>query len=371
MYSHCLFCSSDLGTNDAIEHFPIGSRLAFDAGKGRLWVVCRQCERWNLTPLEERWEAIEECERAYRGTTLRVATDNVGLARLPDGTELVRIGKPLRPELAAWRYGDQFGRRRRRRLVGGSVAGVTVAGAAVAMPLMGVPLATLGVFAGMFTYWGAMLALAGGGRFPIPGNRWFTDEKGGYLLVTANELPTARLLALPEAQGGWGVRLSYRERRDRPVLRASDRINWPGYNEATLTGASAEEAMRRILPIYNGGGASSDQVRSAVETLTELGGDHPEAAFRGAAARVREFGARQSFGDTGSLQHLPRDVRLALEMAANEDVERRALEGELTVLEQAWKDAEEIASIADELLLPAGLPSALQKLREKVRIARQ
>ena len=35
-------------------------------------VVCRRCERWNLTPLEERWEAIEDCERAFRATTLRV-----------------------------------------------------------------------------------------------------------------------------------------------------------------------------------------------------------------------------------------------------------------------------------------------------------
>lgn len=29
----------------------------------------------------------------------------------------MRIGDPLRPEMAAWRYGDQFGRRRRRHLI--------------------------------------------------------------------------------------------------------------------------------------------------------------------------------------------------------------------------------------------------------------
>jgi hypothetical protein len=126
MYSTCLFCKTDLGANEAIEHFPVGRRLAFDAAKGRLWVVCRKCERWNLTPVEERWEAIEECERAYRGTKLRVATDQIGLARLSEGLELVRIGQPLRPEFAAWRYGDQFGRRRRKSMmqVGASVAAV-------------------------------------------------------------------------------------------------------------------------------------------------------------------------------------------------------------------------------------------------------
>src|SRR3954466_3674262 len=129
MYSTCIFCHGELGANEAIEHFPVGRRLAFDAAKGRLWVVCRKCERWNLTPLEERWEAIEECERAFSATRLRVSTDQVGLARLKEGTELVRIGEPQRPEMAAWRYGDQFGRRRRRQfaIVGGVIV---VAGAA-------------------------------------------------------------------------------------------------------------------------------------------------------------------------------------------------------------------------------------------------
>src|SRR5215208_5506632 len=136
MYSTCIFCHSSLGTNEAVEHFPVGKRLAFDAAKGRLWVVCRQCERWNLSPLEERWEAIEEAERLYRDTRRRVATDNIGLAKLRDGTELVRIGEPLRPEFAAWRYGDQFGRRRRRQMLiagaGVGVVGAMIAGGAVA-----------------------------------------------------------------------------------------------------------------------------------------------------------------------------------------------------------------------------------------------
>src|SRR5688572_9473403 len=125
MYATCLFCNRPLGHNETLEQFPVGRRLAFDAAKGRLWVVCPGCERWNLTPLDERWEAIEEAEKLYRGTRLRAATDQIGLARLRDGTELVRIGEPLRPEFAAWRYGDQFGRRRRRQM---TIAGVGVAG---------------------------------------------------------------------------------------------------------------------------------------------------------------------------------------------------------------------------------------------------
>jgi len=101
VYSTCLFCNASLGSNEVIESFPVGRRMAFDAANGRLWVVCRKCERWNLSPLEERWEAIEESERRFRDTRLRVSTDNIGLARLAEGLELVRVGPALRPEFAA------------------------------------------------------------------------------------------------------------------------------------------------------------------------------------------------------------------------------------------------------------------------------
>jgi hypothetical protein len=40
---------------------------------------------------------------------------------------------------------------------------------------------------------------------------------------------------------------------------------------------------------------------------------------------------------------------LALEMALHEESERRALEGELALLEAAWRDAEQLANIADAL----------------------
>jgi hypothetical protein len=47
VYATCLFCNQHLGSNDVVETFPVGRRLAFDAARGRLWVVCRHCERWN------------------------------------------------------------------------------------------------------------------------------------------------------------------------------------------------------------------------------------------------------------------------------------------------------------------------------------
>src|SRR6476660_8959903 len=70
VYTSCLFCHSDLGANHHLSTCPVGRRLAYDPKKGRLWVICTSCGRWNLTPLEERWEAIDECERLFRGTRL-------------------------------------------------------------------------------------------------------------------------------------------------------------------------------------------------------------------------------------------------------------------------------------------------------------
>lgn len=46
---------------------------------------------------------------------------------------------------------------------------------------------------------------------------------------------------------------------------------------------------------------------------------------------------------------LPREEVLALEIALTEEAERTVLQGELASLEAAWREAEEIADIADRL----------------------
>lgn len=131
MYSTCPFCHAALGRNEVIEAFPVGRRLAFDAHRGRLWVVCRACRNWNLSPLESFWEAVEACERIFRATPIRVSTEHIGLAVLSEGLELVRVGKPLRPEFAAWRYGPRI---RQRRLRGAGMAVSTALHTGTAWP---------------------------------------------------------------------------------------------------------------------------------------------------------------------------------------------------------------------------------------------
>jgi hypothetical protein len=58
------------------------------------------------------------------------------------------------------------------------------------------------------------------------------------------------------------------------------------------------------------------------------------------------------FGSTTALRKADPVLRLALEIAANDEVERVALEGELHLLELEWREAEELASISDNLLVP-------------------
>jgi hypothetical protein len=62
---------------------------------------------------------------------------------------------------------------------------------------------------------------------------------------------------------------------------------------------------------------------------------------------------------------LTRVQRLAFEMALHEETERRAMEGELGDLERAWREAEEIAGIADDLLVPAGVSTRIEEFRER------
>src|SRR2546425_3626840 len=83
--------------------------------KGRLWVICPKCSRWNLAPLEERWEKVEALGRAAREGRVAAATAQVALIRWR-AYDLVQVGKPPRLELATWRYGERLKARRREQL---------------------------------------------------------------------------------------------------------------------------------------------------------------------------------------------------------------------------------------------------------------
>ena len=357
MYTTCLFCNQSLGANEEIEELPIGRRLAFDAAKGRLWVVCRKCERWNLTPIEERWEAIEACERRFAGTRLRMSTDNVGLARLPGGLELVRIGKPQRPEFAAWRYGDQFGRRRRKFAL--AIAGGVAAGGAlvIAGPVTGVlaggAMNLVSLSLNMFNLYNMSRA-----HVKVPG-------EGGATLEIPHRLLHRTRVAAGERPGEWSLEIPQSRGYSRGRFRSwhAQNATVPDYFER-LTGETALRAAGVLLPKFNANGAGRRTVEEAV-AIVERAGD-PSACFAEAAKAMavpaRKYGSAWSTtAGPGSFRALPPAMRLALEMAAHEESERRAMEGELAPLEQAWKEAEEIAAISDRLLVPASVDARLPR----------
>ncbi|MDQ2890763.1 MAG: hypothetical protein M3R65_09500 [Gemmatimonadota bacterium] len=352
MYSTCLFCHADLGANEVVEHFPVGRRLAFDEAKGRLWVICRSCERWNLTPLEERWEAIEECERLFRGTKLRMSTDHIGLARVSEGLELVRVGEPQRPEMAAWRYGDQFGRRRRRYYVVAGASAVAV-GALVSGSI------GLGLFAGG----GSTIFNVGFQGLNAIRNRQVVARvptADGTVDVTRATLPRAKFVTSSDMR--WSLSVEYSSRPARGVYR------WYEYQpnrfraqkRTALVGPEhALPALAAMLPTVNGRGGGAKQVQSAVELIAEAG--NPNRLLETAASLLLKPG-RFAPSD-GKISTLPIEARLALEMMTHEDAERRALEGDLSVLEERWKEAEEIAAISDNMFLPTSVTDFITKLQ--------
>jgi hypothetical protein len=331
MYSTCLYCNNALGSNEVVETFPVGRRLAFDQAKGRLWVVCRKCEKWNLSPLEERWDAIETCERLFHDARKRVSTDNIGLARLAEGLELVRIGEPMRPEFAAWRYGDQFGRRRTRAILIGAGAAAVGGGLIIA-----------GTVAGVMSGGGYAMYQMANGLIEVARKKRrlavVTAPNGQKLTVRGEHADRTRIVLGDPRTEGWSLDLHH----------AAGRIR--------LEGEHARRATALIMPKVNIGGASREKVQGAVRRI-ESSGDpekflqwlalspHPDSGQR---TTWKRYALKQKPVPNG-ISKLPLETRLAVEMAVNEENERRALEGELALLELEWKEAEEIAGIADRL----------------------
>jgi hypothetical protein len=148
-----------------------------------------------------------------------------------------------------------------------------------------------------------------------------------------------------------------------------------------------------VVPAANRFGGSKRAVADAVAEIESAGGPErflertarASRAWRGAATArtvpsgpVVDYAAWGGFAvarsgrrrrgrwsrdwDTGLFALNPVH-RLALEMALHEDVERAALEGELENLERAWRDAEEIAAISDDMFVPNTVRTTLEKLR--------
>lgn len=321
--------------------------------------------------MEERWEALEECERAFEITRLRISTDEIGLARVGEGLELVRIGKPKRPEFAAWRYGDQFGRRRRRRYIMGA-AGV------VALGSLGAGQMATGITIGGFAVLNVVQFTHGLWNFYRRGKTLTTIQAHGQTIpVTAAQIESAQLiwsrskddfsLLLP-----WKSILASLSKPPRHIIVSQEAeeflrksFRW-SEGIAELHGEDARYGLAKIIAQVNANGASSKVVKQAVEAVEKVGEADQfmrETAKTFAANRPSADIASRYVG--GGLRQLPRELRLGMEMAVNEENERNVLLGELELLKEEWRAAEEIASISDKLLVSRAVQEDLQGLKTK------
>ena len=344
MWNHCIVCASALGANQDLEEFQIGSRLAFDSEKGRLWVVCPKCERWNLVPLDQRWEAVEALERAYRATPARYSTPEMGLARLGGGLEIVRIGDPVPGEFAAWRWGSRFGRRKRRlkssvkrgKLI--KLESGTAWAAGIALAPLAPVLAPLALVGGIVA---APMILLARSQVGSPMVRGFGRPIGKSQLRGGGITPA-------DTFPGWSIHLNLWERV--PVTGGETHIiTWKEFS-----GDDAIRLARRALPLLNRRAPKFVTVSDAVDEIATRGGVDRYLAH--AAALKPKW---------VPFRHYPESILLAMEMALFQDEERRAMEGELARLEEAWREAEELATISDNLIQPKGW----EAFREQAKVA--
>lgn len=332
MTRSCIYCHDDLGANEVVEGLAAGRRIAFDTGTGRVWAVCGACGRWNLAPIEVRWEVVERCARLFDRASRRFTEHGVGLAEV-DGVELVRVDPADESRLAGWRYGEVFRARFRAwRLVQPAlfllgvafIASTTVAAGLAWGPggaitaLVGVPL---------------LLAVTLAGPNPVVAK---VPAGGEGREIRRNDLEKVRLV--PVEGGGWALRLP---------------------DGTLLSGADAYGAAALLLPVVNDAGGGDVEVRRATD-YTRRKGAAAEAVFAAAARRYGE-------AKTARLARLDPHIRLALEMTAHEDAERRALGGELRYLRRAWEEAEALARIEDRLAFPRGPGALLGRLPERAR----
>lgn len=372
MYSTCTFCYAPLGSNALLETFSVSRRVAFDPRKGCLWAICRHCARWNLAPLEERWEAVDECERRFRATSLRYSSGSIGLAWLRGDVELIRVGPALRPEVAAWRYGRVLARKRSlgTRTVEGLATTIAQAARAVAAsrrprdPRAALAQTLLAI------YGNRVLDLV---HLPVSGAP--SPSEVPVAVVRYRHLSRAALVR-PESGTPWALRLPHDhgilaiegDEGVRTAARVLAVINGTerggGFSHDVIESAArkvdesafSESYFNRVLAIAlrshwgrDANEPAGDAVPSRVDALEVAMSDVQRLAFR---LTGRTFWGHGGIGSEPStaLLDVPLVDRLALEMAAHEETERRALEGELEELQAAWREADEIATIADALI---------------------
>jgi hypothetical protein len=174
----------------------------------------------------------------------------------------------------------------------------------------------------------------------------------GGLLIRRWHLETATLA--PGADGGVELRFPYGLAR-MPEGSAVGRLK-QRKDGLVIRGEQARVLLAKAVTVVNRAGARRDTVTDALDLLE--GFESPDSFVRFVAEERMPL-SKGGFTRLDRLEDtavLNRRGALALEMAVHEEHERRALAGELAALEAMWRQAEEVAAIADRL--PDDVPPA-------------
>jgi hypothetical protein len=265
----------------------------------------------------------------------------------------------MRPEFAAWRYGEVMtGRARRALYQTGTVASgaLTAAGMVAAGPL------ALAVGAPVFA-WMLLRSIDGPAPPKYDANKALyalRNDAGDLLLPIHHFLSGARIRPDRALPGGWGLNLQTGAYVQVPAVAGPGKAVMRYDYQHLLTGAPAVRALGVMMADANTGGGSRRQVDDAVRLIQRAG--TPERWF----AEAEQQSRRRGWGYQ-NVWEMPPILRLALEMASHEESERRALEGELADLEAAWRDAEALAAISDALLVPPAVEQKLASMQSTSR----
>jgi len=340
VYKSCFACGAAFPEGTLVEHVPLGRRLAFDPGRGRLWVVCEACGGWTLAPIEERWEGLDELERAVtprRGmrATLVAKTENVALFRI-QGMSVVRVGATDLVEESQWRYGMP---------TAGTGGGVGASPFAPRPLRLGERLLAAGyVVREGFSGKASPLGRVSARRWIRYGDvAWRGHRSCAACGHSLRELTffRARLLILRESGD---------EAFTPDLVLACPRCRDEREGGLHLEGVEAEFVLRRVLAHRQDGGIPPGHLRAAAN-LIELGGG-PTALSDILARYGRHLG------------DLPITSAVALRVLATDAYEHRLLALEAAALERRWRREEELAAIVDGVL--TDIPS-LERMRRELR----
>lgn len=320
LYANCLFCGCRFLHSSLFSRVPPGDRLAYDPERGRVWSICGRCTRWNLIPAEERFDAIDELERVVHDRAFLLATTaNISLHEVDD-LSIIRIGRAQLVERTAWRYG--------RELVARNAAYWRprtrfAAATASAVAQLGERLGTLK----LDRHWGpsGIADILRWQRFgSVAWNGRVRCTSCGSILHTLH-FDTSWWL-YPRVEDGRlivGV----------PCTRCDP---WTPRNVFDVTGENAHTVLRRALAYQHIAGATERDLAAATTLLQRAGS---------AERLITELSTGRS-----SLWRLGRAHTVALEIATNHLVERRALEVRLRGVEAEWRIEESLAAIVDDEL---------------------